>query len=135
MKPFQTSATFVFLSILLPLSITLSGCKEGSSKNIPIVVVDYYHALINKDYPRMVSKSCAAWESQAKTEFDSFSAVSAKIENLSCQVTSQEGNVQIVSCSGKIIANYGNEILEIDLGKQNYRVIKESGDWRFCGYQ
>jgi hypothetical protein len=61
--------------------------------------------------------------------------VEAKLESLSCQVAKKEEDALIVSCAGRIVANYGNEVLEIDLSKQNYRVIKESGDWRMCGYQ
>jgi len=46
-----------------------------------------------------------------------------------------EGNSAIVACTGKIVANYGNEVLEIDLAAQKYQAVFEGGEWRMCGYR
>jgi hypothetical protein len=134
MKPSKSRLILINYMVILITLFLVSGCSDDGSK-APDVVVEYYKALINKDYPRLISNSCATWETQAKTDYDSFAAVEARLENLSCQVVKQEEDALIVSCAGRIVANYGNEVLEIDLSKQNYRVIKESGDWRMCGYQ
>jgi hypothetical protein len=119
---------------MLLISQGLVACSQNSTSQAPLAVENYYKALIDKDYNRMVSNSCAAWESQAKTDFDSFAAVTANLMDIHCEIAGQEDNGQIVACSGKIVANYGNEVLEIDLSKQNYLVIQESGAWRMCGY-
>ena len=47
----------------------------------------------------------------------------------------KDGDYTIVSCEGVIIANYGNEVLEINLADQNYLSIFEGGEWRMCGYR
>jgi len=38
-----------------------------------------------------------------------------------------------VSCTGTITANYGNEVLEIDLSERTYQVVFEAGERRMCG--
>ena len=35
----------------------------------------------------------------------------------------------------KIVANYGNEVLELDLSERSYQVVEEGGEWRMCGYR
>jgi hypothetical protein len=130
-----TSYYPLILVIMFIFSQSLLACSQNPTSQAPSAVENYYKALIDKDYNRMVSNSCAAWESQAKTDFDSFAAVTATLMDIHCETTSQENNDQIVACSGKIVANYGNESLEIDLSKQNYLVVQESGEWRMCGYR
>lgn len=82
----------------------------------------------------MVSYTCAAWEAQARQEFNSFTAVKLELKDVSCKVTGQDQSFSLVSCTGSIIANYGNEDLQIDVAEQTFRVIQEGGDWRVCGY-
>ena len=83
----------------------------------------------------MINRACAAWEAQAQQEFDSFAAVTANLDQVKCQMTGQEGDNRLVTCQGKIIANYGNEVLEINLGDRTYLVVDEGGAWRMCGYR
>ncbi len=83
----------------------------------------------------MVSHTCAAWEAQARQEFNSFTAVKLELKDVSCKVIGQDQSFSLVSCTGSIIANYGNEDLQIDVAEQTFRVIQEAGDWRVCGYQ
>lgn len=89
----------------------------------------------SRDENQLVLSSCAAWEAQAKTELASFSAVSVSLEDASCTESSEDGDYTLVSCTGKIVANYGNEILEIDLADRTYQAVYEAGEWRMCGYR
>ena len=88
-----------------------------------------------KDANRLANLSCAAWEAEAKNELDSFGAVSARLEEPSCQISGEDGEYTLVSCTGKIIADYNGENLEINLGDRTYKAINEGGDWRMCGYR
>jgi hypothetical protein len=133
-KKTKKSISYIFVTIIA-LSQLLAGCMQDSDSRAPTAVIAYYQALVAKDYNRMVSNSCAAWETQAKTDYDSFAAVNATVKDISCKISNREDDVRILTCTGKIIADYGNEVLEIDLSKQAYKVIKEAGDWRMCGYQ
>jgi len=116
------------------IGLIIVSCSGSQSNGAAQAIEAYYRALISKDYNQLANLACATWESQAKTDFDSFSAVSATLKDPICQNTGKDGEYTLVSCKGKIVANYGNEILEIDLSKQTYKATQESGDWRMCGY-
>jgi hypothetical protein len=120
----------------LLLLLALSACNDGGgSTGEPQAAVEgYMHALVDKDENRMINLSCAAWEAQARLDYNSFAAVELKLKNLECQQAGQAGEYTLVSCSGVMIASYGAEDLEIDVAERNYRVIQESGEWRMCGY-
>ncbi len=121
-------ATFVF--------IFLTGCSASSaSATAPKIVEAYLQALVDRDANKMTNLSCAAWESQAKVEYDSFTAVKLALKDLACKEAGSEGDARFVSCSGSIVASYGNEDLPIDVAGQTYKVVQESGEWRVCGYQ
>ncbi|MCK5315444.1 MAG: hypothetical protein KAJ53_09990, partial [Anaerolineales bacterium] len=115
------------------LTLVISGCSNNQN-SAPASIEEYINALVNKDENTLIIYSCADWESEAKSDFNSFSAVSVSLEDLTCQETGQDGDYTIVSCEGIIIANYGNEVLEINLADQNYLSIFEGGEWRMCGY-
>jgi hypothetical protein len=98
-------------------------------------VEGYLKAVADKDSNQATSFSCAAWESSAQLEVDSFAAVTAKIEGLSCKENGKSGDFSLVSCQGKIVTTYNNENQEITLEGRVYQVIQEGGEWRMCGYQ
>ena len=83
----------------------------------------------------LTSLSCAAWEADAKTELNSFGAVTARLEDLSCNEAGKDGNFTLVACTGKIIANYNGEDQTINLADRTYKMVQEGGDWRMCGYR
>ncbi|MBN1147912.1 MAG: hypothetical protein JXA78_11710 [Anaerolineales bacterium] len=123
------------LSSLLLLLLALSACNGASSSaSAPAAVEGYLQALVEKDENRMVNLSCAAWEAQARQEYNSFAAVELKLENLECREASQAGEYTLVACSGAMIASYGAEDLEIDVAERNYQAVQEGGEWRMCGY-
>jgi hypothetical protein len=126
-------STLWYLVLFSLLTLVVSSCSNNQN-SAPASIEEYINALVNKDENALIIYSCADWESEAKSEFNSFSAVSVSLEDLACQETGQDGDYTIVSCEGVIIANYGNEVLEINLADQNYLSIFEGGEWRMCGY-
>lgn len=121
---------------LCALALLLAGaCSTPASGGPAGAVEAYLQALAARDENRLVELSCADWEAQARQEFNSFSAVTLKLNEVACEQTGQEAPYTLVACSGQIIANYGQEDLEIDVAEQTYRVIEEGGAWRVCGYQ
>jgi hypothetical protein len=96
-------------------------------------VEGYYRALVAKDLNEMIGLSCAAWEEQARLEYDSFAAVQLELDNLVCQQAGGEGDQAQVTCTGSLIANYGAEQLEIDIEGRTFQVVNEGGEWRMCG--
>jgi hypothetical protein len=120
--------------LVIMLVIGLSGCT--SSANGPAQAVQgYLQAVVAKDSTKAGSLSCAAWESSAQLEVDSFAAVTAKLDGLSCKENGKSGSDTLVSCEGKIVTTYNNENQEITLSGRIYKVVQENGDWRMCGYQ
>ena len=125
---------FIITVILITtITLTLTGC--GKQENAADAILTYLDALSTRDENRLVLSSCSAWEAQAKTELESFSAVSVDLENASCSESGADGDITLVTCAGKIIANYGNEVLEIDLAERTYQAVYEGGEWRMCGYR
>ena len=127
---------FVVISALVAMLLmaTLSSCggdRDGAVK----AVQAYLEALVNKDSDRIATLACADWEADARTELESFTAVTVTLQDTACQETGADGDVTLVSCTGKINANYGNEVLEIDLADRTFQVAYEAGEWRMCGYR
>ena len=128
---FRISTTL--LVVLLICQLVLAAC--ASSTELPAQVMeDYYQALTKKDLNTMISLACSEWEEQARNEYNSFGAVSTELQDLQCQTLSQDQAKAVVNCRGKIVANYGNEVLEIDLSKFTFKLVQQGGNWRFCGY-
>jgi len=115
--------------------LMLPGCVSvNPSQAAASAVEQYFNKLVEKDENGMINSSCAAWEENARLEYNSFAAVGLNMEGLNCQDTGEASDYVIVSCEGIIIANYGAEDLEIDIAERNYRVVQEGGEWRMCGY-
>jgi len=121
-------------AILLSLLGLLSACQATGPAAVDSIL-GYLEATIEGDLEGAVGLSCAAWEAEARVEADSFNAVIARLEGVTCSGTEGGGDRQVVSCSGKIVANYGEEVLEIDLSKRIFVTAFEDGQWKMCGYQ
>jgi hypothetical protein len=115
--------------------LLLAACSGGQSSGPAAAVEAYLNALVSKDSDAVTNGSCAAWEAQARVEYDSFAAVTARLENLACQEGGKSGDFTLVTCTGQIIANYNGEDQAIDLSARTYQTVQEGGDWRMCGYQ
>ena len=126
---------FRILLLLTMLLLMISSCSSENADNAPGAVEDYLEALVSKDENQMINQSCTDWESQAKLELNSFAAVEASLENLNCETSGQAGDYTLVDCKGIIIANYGAEVLEIELQERTFQVLQEGGEWRMCGYR
>jgi len=122
-------AHFIFF-----FSLTLSACSGNRSGPVD-AIQSYLQALVNKDTEHISTLACSAWEADARTELESMTAVTVSLQDLNCQESGKDGDVTLVSCSGKIVANYGNEVLEIDLSERKYQAVYEAGEWRMCGYR
>lgn len=127
--------TPALLMLLIFISLLLSSCGTSPTNGASQAIEGYYESLIAKDLNRLINYSCADWEANAHQEIRTFDAVEVNLENFSCQESGKDGEIILVSCTGKIVANYGNEILEINLAERSYRSKYEGGEWRMCGYQ
>ena len=128
----KSSRTIAFVFLLIAL-YSLSACNSGGSPEA--TVEKYLQSLIESDQVGAVNASCAAWEAQARAEAASFDAVEARLEGVSCSVTGESGEINLVSCQGLIVATYGTEDQELELAGRFYQVINEGDEWRMCGYQ
>jgi hypothetical protein len=120
---------------LLCISFILAACVGANTYNAANAVESYLQALISKDENQMVYYSCADWEPEASLEYNSFAAVEVDLDSLNCQEAGQDGDFTLVNCTGKITANYGAEVLEIELDERTFQVLLEGGEWRMCGYR
>jgi len=127
------STLIVLFTVVLSLSL-LWACS-GDSGGAAGAVESYNQALVEGSAESLATLSCAEWEADARNELASFAAVKVMLENMQCSETDQDGDTTLVSCTGKIIANYGNEVLEINLEDLTYQVVLEGGEWRMCGYR
>ena len=123
----------VIFACLLFIVAALAGCgsDDGAAKSIQA----YFQALTAKNESELILLSCSSWEAQAKNELESFGAVTASLDGPVCEIAGEEGDYTLVSCSGKLVANYGNEVLEINLEDRTYLASEEGGEWRMCGYR
>jgi hypothetical protein len=131
-KEVSLRKVFLALSVAILANGSLSACS--SSTDAPAQAVEnYLAALVNKDADRLSTLVCGAWEEDALIELDSFQAVTARLEEASCEQTGTDGDTALVLCTGKIIATYGSEEQELDLSVRTYQVAQEGGDWLVCG--
>lgn len=121
--------------LIMVLSLfALGACSPKQSPSVQAVQT-YLEALAAKDGDKMVSVSCADWESSARLELDSFTAVTPELVDLQCSEASTQGDEVLVSCTGQLKLDYNGEIQNLDLSGQFFRTIQEGGEWRMCGYQ
>lgn len=128
----RTFQQFLLFSLLL---LAACGGGQGSQNTEAVRTLEsYLTALVEKDEARLVSLTCPDWEMNALLEFDSFQAVDTELADLDCRETgSADGTVQ-VNCGGKILATYGEEVQEFDLGGRTYNLVQSGADWQVCGY-
>jgi hypothetical protein len=136
MKAYSGQVIRILGTLCLVCSGILSACSGAGKVTDAASAIDAYNqALVSNNANQLSNLSCTAWEAEAKNELASFAAVTAKIENLNCQISGQDGDYTLVSCTGKIVANYNGENQEIDLSRRVYKAVQEDGQWRMCGYQ
>ena len=120
--------------ILLMTTILLAACASASNSDASAQAVEtYLTVLVEKDADRLPTLVCGDWEEDALIELDSFQAVTARLDNVTCSQTGTDGDTALVKCSGNIIASYNNEDQALDLSVRTYQVTQEGGDWLVCG--
>ena len=123
----------LLLSFVLVASMSLAACGASKSDAPAKAVENYLNALVAKDANRLPTLVCGTWEEDALVELDSFQAVTARLDNVSCSQTGTDGDTALVKCTGNIVASYNNEDQKLDLSVRTYQVTQESGDWLVCG--
>ena len=96
-------------------------------------VESYLRALVAKDEAQFVGLTCKEFEADALLEFDSFSLVKTRLEDLQCQAQDTGDSAASVTCQGQIIATYGAEDQQFELSGWNFQVQKAGSDWLVCG--
>lgn len=127
-----------FLLILLPmLTILVAGCAQNQSDpNAPSKAIErYLEARISKNDEIFVGTFCSDFEFDALTEFDSFGAVEATIQEMSCKVDSISEGQANITCTGSVDVVYdGENNNTLDLGRFLYSAVQEDDEWKMCGY-
>lgn len=122
----------ILISILILAVIVLAAC--ASNADAPAQAVqNYLNALVNKEADKLPTFVCGEWEEDALIQLDSFQAVTARLEDVSCSQTGTDGDTALVLCTGNIVATYNNEDQKLDLSVRTYQVIEQGGDWLVCG--
>jgi hypothetical protein len=122
----------VHLGMIL-FGYVLTACgPQGSPQR---AVESYLEAIVAKDPIRAAASACDAWEEQARAEARSFETVQVRLEGMSCVLSARHDSEAVVNCEGQILADYGGERRDLDLGSRRYRAVVEAGEWRMCGYR
>lgn len=121
----------LILSLILA-AILLAACASNSDGAVQ-AVENYLNALVNKEADKLPTLVCGEWETDAMIELDSFQAVTATLEDVSCSQTGTDGDTALVLCTGNIVASYNDEDQKLDLSTRTYQVVEQSGDWLVCG--
>ncbi|MHB8132999.1 MAG: hypothetical protein ACYDH1_02145 [Anaerolineaceae bacterium] len=130
MRKFALLFMIVFVS-----STIISACAGGDASNAAGKSAEaYLNALVARDGDKMSTLSCAEWEENALLELDSFMAVDAALQDMTCSQTGTDGEKALVTCQGKIITTYNQEKSEIDLSSRTYEMTQSAGEWLVCGY-
>jgi hypothetical protein len=122
----------ILILFLVLTAIIISACASNSDAPVK-AVENYLNALVNKEADRLPSLVCGEWEEDALIELDSFQAVTATLEDVSCSQIDTDEGVALVLCNGNIVASYNNEDQRLDLSTRTYQVIEQGGDWLVCG--
>jgi len=110
------------------LLLILAACAQSDPST---AMMAYLQARVEADAAKMQSLSCTEWESQATIQAQSFRAMNAQLQDVTCTTGGQEGEYTLVICGGKIVTSYNGENREWELG--SYRMKQEDGEWKMCG--
>jgi len=123
----------ILFSFMIVASLTLAACGSSKTDAPAKAVENYLTALVAKDSARVPTLVCSNWEDDALIELDSFQAVTARLDNVTCAQSGTDGDTTLVKCTGNIVATYNNEDQSLDLSSRTYQVTQENGEWLVCG--
>lgn len=121
------------LILALLLAALLAACADEGSPSEAIEA--YLKAKVASDADELAKLSCAAWEANAAQDALSFKSVKAELQDMSCKAGDKDGDATLVTCEGRISAEYDGETRTQDLSAVTYRAVKEDGEWKMCGEQ
>lgn len=114
---------------MLILILMLSACAdEGDPAE---TVQEFLQARAESNEEALQQLVCAEQESQLAMIASSFAAVNAILRDMSCTRSGEADGATLVTCEGAFVLDYGEEQSELALSR--YRVVKEDGEWKWCG--
>jgi hypothetical protein len=119
--------------LALLMGLSLAACQKSDSAATTIET--YLKARTQSDETQMINLSCADWEAGARTEAASFKSMNAKLDGVTCQTASGDDNNAVVTCQGKIVTAYNGDTRETPLTGREFKLVKQDGEWRMCGYK
>lgn len=125
-NPIRLEEAQVSLFENLPLALVV--IEQDSPE---AVVYRYLEARTRTNSADMQALSCAKWDSQALVQSQSFRAMNAQLQNVSCMASTPEGDAVTVSCEGVIRTVYNGQTR--DWAISGYSLVQEEGEWRICG--
>jgi hypothetical protein len=114
--------------VMFTVLLLLAACGQSDPS---AAMMAYLQARVEADATKMQNLACAEWESQAAIQAQSFRAMNAQLQDVTCATGAQDGDFTLVSCDGRIITSYEGENREWELG--TYRMKQEDGEWKMCG--
>ena len=123
------------LLILCLGAAAIVGACSSTGDPSSRAVEQYLKAMVAGDSVQTTKLACKDFEDQASKDADSFGGVKASLSGAACKKTGTGNGADLVVCTGKINATYGNEQQEFDLAGPVYSVVQQSGDWLVCGRQ
>ncbi len=124
----------VWLSLTAALmGLSLAACQNSNSA--AQTVEAYLQARVQSDETRMINLSCADWEAEARTEAASFKSMNAKLDGVTCQNTGGDNTTATVACQGKIVTAYKGDTRDWPLAGREFKLVRQDGEWRMCGYK
>lgn len=129
----RVSVWLSLATLMFGLVLGLSACQK--SDDAAQIVQTYLQARVQSDETQMINLSCADWEAQARVEAASFKSMNAKLDGVTCQVSSNDNSTAIVACQGKIVTAYNGETRDWPLADRQFKLVNQQGEWRMCGYK
>jgi len=121
----------------------LTAAPENTALDLPLALVTvdagapeetvyaYLQARTESDTIAMQDLSCAAWDSQALIQSQSFRAMSAQLKDVNCVTASSTDDSAVVTCEGVILTTYNGQNREWPIG--GFALVLEDESWRICG--
>jgi len=114
---------------MFALFLLFVACGDAGAGDPAETVEKYMQAKVDRDIEGIRSLLCSEMEQFLERESNTFATVSgASIEDMVC---TDEGDGEVVRCTGNIVALYGTEEQYFPLVA--YRTVQEAGEWKWCG--
>lgn len=121
------------LLLVLLGALLVAACGQQDSP--ASAAESYVKTRLASDAAKLVALSCKDWEGQARDEAASFQSMNASVDGMSCSQSGEDGQFTLVTCQGKLLTTYAGETRSRDLAARSFKVVKEDGQWKMCGYK